>query len=54
MLLMKTIVSTVLRRYSITTPLKMADVLLKVDILLRSVRGYPIKLEPRGVRTGCK
>lgn len=47
MLLMKTIVSTVLRHYKVTTSLKMADILLKVDILLKSVRGYPVALEPR-------
>jgi cytochrome P450 family 4 len=44
---MKTIVSTVLRHYKVTTSLKMADILLKVDILLKSVRGYPVALEPR-------
>lgn len=53
MLLMKTMVSTVLRHYEISTPLKMADVQLKVDILLKSVRGYPVVLEPRTARNGC-
>lgn len=47
MLLMKTIVSTVLRHYKVTTSLKIADILLKVDILLKSVRGFPVALEPR-------
>jgi cytochrome P450 family 4 len=47
MLLMKTILSTVLRHYKVTTPLKMADLELKVDILLKSVQGYPVVLEPR-------
>jgi cytochrome P450 family 4 len=47
MLLMKMIVSTVLRHYKVTTPLKMADVDLKMDILLKSVQGFPVVLEPR-------
>jgi cytochrome P450 family 4 len=44
---MKTIMSTVLRHYKVTTPLKMADLALKVDILLKCVQGYPVVLEPR-------
>jgi cytochrome P450 family 4 len=47
MLLMKTIVSTVLRHYTVTTPLKMGDIQLKMDILLKSVQGFPVVLEPR-------
>lgn len=47
MLLMKTIVSTVLRHYKVTTPLKMADIQLKMDVLLKSVKGFPVVLEPR-------
>jgi cytochrome P450 family 4 len=48
MLLMKTILSTVLRHYKVSTPLKIEDLGLKVDILLKSVQGYPVQLEPRG------
>jgi cytochrome P450 family 4 len=47
MLLMKTSVSTVLRHYVVTTPLKMADIELKMDIVLKSVQGFPVVLEPR-------
>jgi cytochrome P450 family 4 len=47
MLLVKTIVSTVLRHYKVTTPLKMADIELKLDILLKPVQGFPVVLEPR-------
>jgi cytochrome P450 family 4 len=52
MLLMKTMVSTVLRRYKVTTPLKMANILLKMDVLLKSVQGFPVVLKPRTSRTG--
>jgi cytochrome P450 family 4 len=47
MLLMKTVVSTVLRHYKVTTPLKMADIELKLDVLLKPVQGFPVVLEPR-------
>jgi hypothetical protein len=47
MLLMKPIVSTMQRQYKVTTSLRMADILLKVDVLLKTVQGFPVALEPR-------
>jgi hypothetical protein len=47
MLLMKTIVSTMIRHYKVTTSIKMADIQLKLDVLLKPVQGFPIVLEPR-------
>ncbi|RZF47741.1 hypothetical protein LSTR_LSTR006005 [Laodelphax striatellus] len=47
MLSMKTTVSTVLRNYSVHTTIKMEDIKLKVDLLMRSAIGYPVTLKPR-------
>ncbi|PNF39482.1 Cytochrome P450 4C1 [Cryptotermes secundus] len=46
-LAVKTMVSTILRHYKITTPLKMADIELKLEVLLKPVQGFPLVLEPR-------
>jgi hypothetical protein len=44
-LLMKPIVSTMQRQCKVTTSLRMADILLKVDILLKSVQGFSVALD---------
>jgi len=47
MLLMKPILCTMQRQYKVTRSLRMADILLRVDILLKLVHGFPVALEPR-------
>lgn len=47
MLSMKTTISTLLRSFSVHTDIKMEDIKLKVDLLMRSAIGYPITLQPR-------
>lgn len=47
MMLMKVLVSTFLRNFSIHTELKLCDVKLKMDLLMRSSRGYPVTIQPR-------
>lgn len=47
MLLMKPIVSTMQHQYKVTRSLRMADILLRVDILLKLVHRFPVALEPR-------
>jgi len=50
MLSMKVLVSTFLRNYSVHTNIKLSDVKLKVDILMRSANGYPITIQQRDRR----
>ncbi|KAG8249438.1 hypothetical protein J6590_019726 [Homalodisca vitripennis] len=47
MLSMKTTISTILRNYKLSTSVKMEDIKLKVDLLMRSVDGFRLRLEPR-------
>ncbi|XP_075233074.1 cytochrome P450 4C1-like [Lycorma delicatula] len=44
---MKTTVSTILRNYTLQTDVKMEDIKLKVDLLMRSSIGYPVTIKPR-------
>ncbi|XP_025415552.1 cytochrome P450 4C1-like isoform X2 [Sipha flava] len=50
MLSMKVLVSTFLRNYSVHTDTKLSDIKLKMDILLRSVHGYPVTIRSRDRR----
>lgn len=47
MMSMKTTISTILRSYKLNTTVRMADIKLKVDLLMRSVDGFKISLEQR-------
>ncbi|XP_054257647.1 cytochrome P450 4g15-like, partial [Macrosteles quadrilineatus] len=47
MLSMKTTISAILRSYKLFTDIKMEDIKLKIDLLMRSVNGFPIRLERR-------
>lgn len=50
MLSMKVLISTLLRNYELRTDIKQEDIKLKVDLLMRSVNGYPVKLTTRDRR----
>ncbi|KAL4123114.1 hypothetical protein QTP88_015344 [Uroleucon formosanum] len=50
---MKVTVSTFLRHFSVHTDIKLADIKLKIDLLMRSVHGYPVTIRPR-MRTPIK
>jgi len=47
MLSMKVLVSTFLRNFSVHTDIKLNDIKLKIDLLMRSVNGYPVTIRPR-------
>lgn len=47
MLSMKVLVSTFLRNFSVHTDIKLNDIKLKLDLLMRSVNGYPVTIRPR-------
>ncbi|CAI6360436.1 unnamed protein product [Macrosiphum euphorbiae] len=47
MLSMKVTVSTFLRHFSVHTDIKLTDIKLKIDLLMRSVHGYPVTIRPR-------
>ncbi|KAI5727227.1 hypothetical protein M8J76_016574 [Diaphorina citri] len=50
MLSMKVLISTLLRKFEVQTDVKMEDIKLKVDLLMRSVHGYPVRLVTRDRR----
>ncbi|CAI6359143.1 unnamed protein product [Macrosiphum euphorbiae] len=50
MLSMKVTVSTFLRHFSVHTDIKLTDIKLKIDLLMRSVHGYPVTIRPRDKR----
>uniref|UniRef100_A0A8D8V6D0 Cytochrome P450 4C1 n=1 Tax=Cacopsylla melanoneura TaxID=428564 RepID=A0A8D8V6D0_9HEMI len=50
MLSMKVTIATILRNFEVNTDMKMEDIKLKVDLLMRSVHGYPLKLTTRDRR----
>ncbi|XP_050538613.1 cytochrome P450 4C1-like [Daktulosphaira vitifoliae] len=54
MLSMKVLISTFLRNYSVHTECKMSDIKLKLDLLMRSVHGYPVTIRPRDRRPTYK
>ncbi|XP_015366846.1 PREDICTED: cytochrome P450 4g15-like [Diuraphis noxia] len=54
MLSMKVTLSTFLRYFSVHTDIKLTDIKLKVDLLIRSVHGYPVTIRPRDKRPTCK
>ncbi|XP_050423133.1 cytochrome P450 4C1-like [Adelges cooleyi] len=54
MLSMKVLISTFLRHYSVHTDCKMSDIKLKLDLLMRSVHGYPVTIRPRDRRPTYK
>jgi cytochrome P450 family 4 len=47
MLSMKTTIALVVRRYHLETTHKMEDIKTRVDVLLRSINGYPVKISER-------
>ncbi|CAH0776748.1 unnamed protein product [Bemisia tabaci] len=47
MMSMKTTISTFIRNYEVTTSMKQEDIKLRVDLLIRSVHGWNMKLSPR-------
>ncbi|XP_022175937.1 cytochrome P450 4C1-like [Myzus persicae] len=51
MLSMKVTVSTFLRHFSVHTDIKITDIKLKIDLLMRSVHGYPVTIRPRDIRS---
>lgn len=50
MLSMKVLLSMVLRNYKLNTEIKLGDIKLKIDLLMRSVNGYPVTIEIRDRR----
>ncbi|XP_060849504.1 cytochrome P450 4g1-like [Rhopalosiphum padi] len=50
MLSMKVLVSTFLRNFSVHTDYTFNDIKLKLDLLLRSVNGYPVTIRTRNRR----
>lgn len=54
MLSMKVLVSTFLRNYSVHTDVKLSDIKLKLDLLMRSANGYPVTIRPRDRRPTYK
>ncbi|KAF0760023.1 cytochrome P450 4C1-like [Aphis craccivora] len=54
MLSMKVLVSTFLRNYSVHTDIKLSDIKLKLDLLMRSANGYPVTIQPRDRRPTYK
>lgn len=47
MLSMKVTLATTLKKYRVTTDMKMSDIKLKFDFIVRSVNGYKVKLHTR-------
>jgi len=54
MLSMKVLLSTFLRNYSVHTNIKLSDIKLKTDLLMRSVNGYPVTILQRDRRPTYK
>jgi len=50
MMSMKVLVSTFLRNYSVHTDLKLGDIKLKLDLVIRSLNGYPVTIRERDRR----
>nr|QTC11262.1 cytochrome P450 380C41 [Phenacoccus solenopsis] len=53
MLSMKVTLSMILLNYRLSTDMKLQDIKLKIDLLMRSVGGYKIKLHPRDKNKEC-
>jgi cytochrome P450 family 4 len=47
MLTMKTTISNIIRAYQLETNFKLEDIRIKIDMLTRSVDGYPIRIVKR-------
>ena len=54
MLAMKALISTILRRFEITTSLREEDLIISVDILARSTNGFPIKFHQKNWNFLCE
>lgn len=54
MLSMKVLISTFLRNYSVHTDIKISDIKLKLDLLMRSANGYPATIRTRDRRPTYK
>lgn len=50
----KTTLTTFLINYSVHTCVKLTDIKLKVDTLLRSVDGFPVTIRPRNIKQWCE
>lgn len=50
MMSMKVLVSMILRNYVLCTDYKLSDIKLKIDLLMRSVEGYPVRIRRRDRR----
>jgi len=51
---MKVTVATFLRNFSVHTDIKLTDIKLKLGLMLRSVHGYPVTIQPRDRRPTYK
>jgi len=51
---MKVLISTFLRNYSVHTDIKLSDIKLKLDLLIRSSNGYPVTIRQRDRRPTYK
>lgn len=47
MLSMKVLMSMFLRNFTVHTEMKITDIRLKLDLLMRSVNGYPVTIRQR-------
>jgi len=54
MLSMKVLMCKVLQKYSVHTDLKIGDIQLSLNLLLRNANGYPVTIRPRKRRTTFK
>ncbi|CAH1715439.1 unnamed protein product [Aphis gossypii] len=54
MLSMKVLISTFLRNYSVHTDLKLSDIKLKLDLILRCSNGFPVTIRQRDRRPTYK
>jgi len=54
MLKMKVTMSTLLRKFSLHTDMKLTDIKLRLGILMKCVHGYPVTIQPRNKRPTYK
>lgn len=44
---LKVLIASIVRDYEVCTDLKMEDIRLKIEVTLKAVNGYPIRLSKR-------
>jgi len=54
MLSMKVTLSTFLRNFSVHSDMKLTDIKLEIGIMMKSVHGYPVTIQPRDRRPTYK